>query len=550
MRAHPVRLLIGLAVACLALMAHSRTARAESIVIMIGPEPISGQVMGHDENGFEFKLDDTGDTITLRWEDVAPLQARQIRKHLGIDKKKEAELTDEPVGDIIDGVKVVLKTKQELVGIEVADRSNAKALCISLKKIKEFMILRDQIEKIEKVRVRESLVRTLDEMYRAKLASKRPDSAQEHYDLAEYCREIGHVERSKEHYEKCQILDPRYAERITEKLAVLAELAKKQKARKLDVEIARDVGARDFAGALKKIDLLNSGFPDSEYTTKWLAQIPGIEEKRKDSLRRKVITSWYQNIDDVLRNFVYKGISDMPDTPVKIVRVKGGTLYKGRLQSEGADEVVLKDGNTTYRIARDQVVSMTSATLGRQAKRPATFAEAKAFATDEEGGITREVALKVAEIYDITEQESKDLWQARLKKEYVITRTGVDHNTRYYSLRQATYGKGSWLRDGAVPVTPPQGGSTRGGRGGRNQQSTVSSDPEAWWKMQPLDTRVAVLRAICYEAIMEVTRVFETSCSNCGGKGYVKTTTTAGETIFDLCPRCHGVRIDYKVMVK
>ena len=40
------------------------------------------------------------------------------------------------------------------------------------------------------------------------------------------------------------------------------------------------------------------------------------------------------------------------------------------------------------------------------------------------------------------------------------------------------------------------------------------------------------------------------SCSNCGGKGYVKTTTTTGETIFDLCPRCHGVRVDYKIMAK
>ena len=555
MRGLPKKLVVCLSLAVLCCVVLSSVASAASIVILFGGkdgEPISGQILKHDEDGFVFKPDDLDTPVTLRWVDLDTMQVQQIQKRLGIRKKRTVEegVPDEPVGDVIEALKVKLKVGKEFLGVELPERSDAKVIFISMKRIKEFKIDRADIESIERVKARESLVRSLAEMYRRKVNSVQPKTAKQHYDVAEYCRAIGNIEKAREHYEKCQVLDPRYTPRITDKMAALNELAKRQRARQLNIEIGREVAANGFDEALKKIELLNSGFPDSEYTTKWLAQVPAIEAARTDFLRRKVITGWYVNIDQYVRDYIYKGITDVPDVPMKIVRTRGNRVFKGLLDEETEDEIVLKseDGNIRYRIARQDIVSITSATVARD-KRDVTFAEAKAYGTDTDGGISRDVALKVAKIYNITEEVSKEMWQQRLKKTYFIKGGDVDSKDRYYSFHQADYGKGSWLREGAEATVdiPNQGG------GNRNQQQPsgdASTDPEEWWKVQKRETRVKVLRAICYEALMEVTRTHKVTCGNCGGKGFITRKNQIGESSVILCPRCHGVRVDYRIIVR
>ncbi len=538
-------------------------AAPETTVIMIGTRPIAGVILSHNEDGIKFRPADTNMPLELKWSHFAPMEAKRIQKSLGMGIAKAGMDDDEgkPSGDIIDAVRITLKkSRKTVLGIKDKDRSDGLNLYINTRNVKGFRISRADIAEVANVKVRESEVRSIGEMYSIKLAAITPTNAKDHYDLAEYCRAISHVEKASEHYERCKILDPRYAERIGDKTAELAIKAKKIQAKKLYMAITRDVGAEDFGDALKKIELFKSAFPDSDYLTKLLALVPTLEDKKKDSLRRKVITGWYLNLDGFLRLYVQGGVADGVETPMKIVRTKGGKSWRGILQEETPEVVVLRseDGNIEYRLPRHEVVSITSVTVSKK-KRDATFAEAKAYATDTEGGISASVAIKIAEVYGVTEEEAKAMWKNRLKKVYTLGSGGkVESTARYVSYREAGYGKGSWLREGAQSAVQITGGNTggggRGGRGGRGSRqqaapSDASTDPEEWWKAQPRETRLTVLRAICYEAIMDVMDVKEIKCTRCGGKGMINriSSGSAGTGSVSICTRCHGVLVDYKI---
>jgi tetratricopeptide (TPR) repeat protein len=544
-------------------------ARAENIVIMVGNQPISGEILSHSETSFEFKPSETGIPVRLRWADLAPLEAKRIQQQLGIGAPKAEEGIDgpsEPVGEMIDALKVTLKNQKNMLGIELRERSTPTELYLSTRQAKEVRIPRSDVLKTETVKVRESEVMSLDDMYRAKLAAVAPKTAKDNYDIAEYCRSIGYVEAALEHVERCTALDPGYAERLKDRIAELRALAKRKQAYNLYIEIKRLIAAGSYDEAIKRIDLLNKLYPDSEWTTQLLALLPNLEEKRKDELRRSVVTAYYLALDEGLRNIVYTGVSVSPDVPAIIVRTKGNQAFRGIPESETNEEVVLKseDGNTTWRLPKSEIVSMSPASMPRN-KRDATFAECKAYATDKSGGITRDATVSVAKQFNITEDDCKKMWEDRLKKTYVMGSDGqISSDMRYFSFRQANYGKGSWLREGvrsAVSIAMPQqaaggnraaGGAAQGGgpaiqQGGQQQPTDASTDPEDWWKAQQRETRLTVLRAICYEAILDVVKVTEAKCSNCGGNGTTVSRDPQGGAAQSLCSRCHGVTVDYSI---
>ena len=143
------------------------------------------------------------------------------------------------------------------------------------------------------------------------------------------------------------------------------------------------------------------------------------------------------------------------------------------------------------------------------------------------------MASGVAEAHGITERKAKALWAGRMSREMKVSKDWLIEVVvaPFYSLRQARYGPGSWLRESDLP--------------GMIHAIGPATDPEAWWKSLPREARIAVLRAFCYEALLDVTSVTREKCSNCGGRGTIVRRGLGDLSARDsTCPRCMGTAMD------
>jgi len=468
---------------------------------------INGRALKHDELTFTVKLPDVVEPVAFNWDDLHTREAKRLRKLLG-ERLAQARpggaggagSEADGDGELVEVTVIRMKDGKTIVGVEIEDRRTKEAICIRSRGMTAMVVLAET-EGITRSQKPAGKYLSPLERYRRRWRARQPKTAKGHFEAAKYCAQIGLPEVGSEHLEKCRILDKRYVPR-TEKL--MAEL---------------------------KADLLRLKQPGVAGP---LARRPSEAE-----LRRLVISRWYTALDGALHDFVRKGVADSVVQVHRIV-VKGSReVYQGVIKEQTADEILLWNAATMteVRIDRKAIRNMTRVATPRKV-RAATFAEAKRYVTDPTGGITAEAARRVAKARGIGESQARDIWQGRLKKR-IVHREGGGKEVlpRYYSLREANYGAGSWLR----PKDPKAGAGAGAGAG---------PDPEAWWKRCPTEVRVAVLRAFCYEALLDVTRVEKTKCSGCGGAGSTLVIDPVGAGSRRTCGSCLGGAFEYKVICR
>ena len=70
----------------------------------------AGKILAHDEEGFDFRLDETGDVVRLRWADLAPGEVDRVRRAV----VKLAAERQPAAGPLVDAVRVTLRTSKIL----------------------------------------------------------------------------------------------------------------------------------------------------------------------------------------------------------------------------------------------------------------------------------------------------------------------------------------------------------------------------------------------------------------------------------------------------
>jgi len=465
-----------------------------------GSEILKGTVLGHDEEGFTFLPAETDTPVTIPWSGLHRREAARIRKLLGGRSAPGAPADDE----LVEVTVITTKTDARFEGVEVAGRSTPEAVCLERRGM-VVSVPREIVARTSKEKRPARLYLSPEARYERRRAGFDRNTAKGHFEAAAYCGKIGLAEKGIEHLEKCRVLDDRYVPR-TEKL--MAEL----KAQLLRAKAPRPAG-------------------------------PAAARPTEAELRRLVVSRWYTAIDEALHDFVRKGIAEMV-VPMRLIRIKGSNeVYRGVVKEETEDEILLwnADTMTEVRIAKNMIHSNTARPTPKKV-RAATFAEAKAYVTDAQGGIGAEVAGKVAAACGVGESQAREIWEGRLKKRIRHSEDGTKKILpRYYSLREANYGPGSWLRDAGTGAAPAAGG----GAGG-----AAAPDPEQWWKSCPAESRVAVLRAICYEALLDVVSVKTTKCSGCGGKGRTIAIDPVGAASWAICTVCRGKGVEYKIVCR
>ncbi len=506
------------------------------VTIMLKTIAVTGVVLRHDDDTLTILPNGSDKAATIRWSDLDPFEARRLHRKLEPPAPAHDPAPapkDAATVEMVDALKVHLKNSKVITGIEDVHRSTAASLCIGNSTVDAIVLARSDIARIEKVKAPVSEVMSPTARYRRRLARSKPENAEDHYRMAEFCRRLGLWRQMAEHIETISVIDPRARHRMAKKIAELRKKSLALKGRELRDKAVIRIKGRDWQGALDQIELLKTFDPDSEFLPELVAKVPGIMKSRDAELRRKVITSWYTGIDGALRRYVDRGVPDGPTTREVVVTTTGSSpkRFRGVLISRDDKLVVVRSlkGDIVYNIPADRVANVRSVEPAK--RRDATFAEARAWATGVTGGISADVAATVAVAHGITEDSARKLWRGRMSKEVDVLEDGVRIAVApFYSLRQAKYGPGSWLREGAL--SGPVG-------------AAPIVDREAWWKALPREARVGILRAFCYEAVLKVTSVKQEKCPGCGGKGIIVRRGLGDLGARDsICTRCMGTGAD------
>ncbi len=550
------------------LMALSLSGKAADVVtILVGEEPIKGTILQYDEQGFTFCPADMDTPVYMHWHTLCLSERERLKTHLGFAREEEREGT--PV-DRVDGVVLTLEGGEKLRGVFLPERETDGAYYIKTTRTPHFEVKKSDIVSIKRVRLPETQVYSLEELYIRKLAEIKPITARDHFEMARWCMKVELYEKARDHLVRCTIIDPLYEDRTEGLVAEIKVRVEENSARGLFDAINSNYGTGRYDEALRLIAQIQAAYPDSRYTTEATVMKPEIEARRGKVLKRQLVNAGYRKLDELIRKKVWNRIPDGTQIMGVLVQLKSGDGIKGKLVEENDQLVVLEKDNNTYQIARDQIADMKPVPLNPAKLREATFTECKEYVTDREGGITADLMAALSRQFRIGEEEVKEIWDNRAKRTIKLENGRTKVESPAAQLREAKYAEGTWLRDDSVEryrvdfkkttsttsytnvygrrVSTPKKTTTvdvYGAGGGELEQ-----DVDKWWMSIRRESRYRILKAVCAEAIMEVVKVFKDRCSACGGKGYNLSFDMTGSAFQRTCPRCRGLRCTVRVLYR
>lgn len=560
----------------------SDDANLRDVTIVVADEPYSGELIRPPtDTEFRFKLKETGDILTFRWSSLAESERKRVQKLFGI------EVQDGQVawGDKVACLRFKLKSGKSVEGLELTDRALPGVRV--LKTYSQTMYIPGaDIDAEEKIEKRESELYNAKEYYERKILERPPlnDNASSHQEYAQLCSNIGLYDKAIDHLEMAKTIDPRVEERTVDFRAELVRKHAEKQAEKLYLQILGDRQAGDHASALVKIDTFLRNFPSSEYRTRVESLRPEVEKASQVDFTKQIIFMHYHLSNELISERVNKKnkVDDkgrpVPAIPGKQVTTRQSNIFRGELVSEGDDKVVLKQGDTTLEIRRKDVLSIQDVDLSKSFRSiEPSFAELKAYVSDPNGGLGKDIVARISKLLGVDEQKVKDTWAGRFNRTATYEDGKLVQSPVYASLHTAFYGKGAWLRDGAQ-FLPNGAGNTGGGRNtgrnnGRNSGTSGSrtgtgqgnnttagaqlvnneaeqihpensDDPEVWWRSQSGETRMNILRAMAAEKLFRIKEpITGRPCTECAGAGVIEVSGRDSQLVQIRCPNCRGLRL-------
>jgi len=232
--------------------------------------------------------------------------------------------------------------------------------------------------------------------------------------------------------------------------------------------------------------------------------------------------------------------------------------------------VTLNIKGTVVTIARPDIVSMMDVDLSVAAREiDPTFDDLKQWISNASGpdSLKGQTMARIAQLLRVKEKKVQDIFDERLKREAEYVDGRLTNTPVYATIHTASYGKGSWLRDGArfTPSAGPRTNTltryrTRTDEIGRRivtrteeveqkskEEAEDSDEPNVWWTVQEPETRLGVLRGIAGEKLFKLKNVENIGCKECGGKGEVVLKSALGGTDSVRCRVCRGLKALYRV---
>ncbi|MBE7463366.1 MAG: hypothetical protein HS116_07665 [Planctomycetes bacterium] len=504
--------------------------------VVVAGEPYSGSLLQPPTDAaFRFKLKETGDILTLRWSSLAPDEARRIRKLYGLPEEGPVERPRS--GEKVAGVRFKLNTGRSIEGLELPDR--ARPGFRALKTPSQLMqVPAPGIVGEEAVELDASDVYSARELYDRRMLERPPakNAAKDHLDFARWCGQMKLHEQALDHLNMAESIDPRLVERSAEFRAEQAAKFADQQAEALYRGILTDMDRQLYAAAVEKIERLKQNFPNSEYYTKCDALQPKAEKLRAENYQKQVVLLYYTYFSELIQAKVAERtrVDDkgrpVPSVPGKQVTTKHGHVFRGTLGGDGTEKVTIQqlDG-TTVEIPRAEIVSTQDIDLSEAHHTVAkTYDELRQYVTDAEGGLGKDVIVRIAKVLGSDEAKVRDAWQGRFNQTAAYENGQLVKSKVWASVHETSYGLGGWLREGSTYLQEkqaqqaltqaqnPQRPRTTGNNPNNasnlvpadaQEDPAESDDPNVWWTAQRSETQVEILRAMAAEKLFRVKQV-------------------------------------------
>jgi len=553
--------------------------KIENVDIVVGGLPYNGTIiLPATSTEFSFKIKDTGDVMQFRWSSLDAAEAKRLQKLVGIQVSETGVLE---WGDEVDCVRFRLASKKTVEGMEVFERALPGYRCLQTA-TQTFQIPKNEIEEEFKIKKLESQVISAEEKYKQILSEQQPGTdTNAHLKLVRTCMSMGLFDKAIDHLSIAESLDPRTAERNKPLKDDLLVKDSEKRAEKLYLLIIGDMNREDFQTAQNRINSLRKNFPNSSYR----ARIDELESRVATSatkeFRQQVIFMYYNQFAELIKDKLATKIRvdakgrPVPIVPGKQVTTKGGLIIKGTLVMDAPDKITIKKGDDTWEINRKDVLAVTDCDLSvAVGTKEMTFTQLKAYVTDKDNGLGKDLIAKISDTLKKPEDEVKKAWETRNDRKIVLSDGDVQREARLAQDRTAFYGKGSWLREGAQFMPSPDDPNANGGaNGGKNNGNSnggggggggiiqakaaakaedpeSSDDPDKWWTVQTMETKLMTLKGLAAEKIMKVTDVKGDTCIQCAGKGIIEAWDTYGSKIQYRCPTCRGMHLLTKIYYK
>lgn len=454
---------------------------------------LHGEVVESEQTWFKFRRYDTGGVVTLSWEQILEEDRARLRSDLRLDLDTSAS------GPTIKGVRLYLKSGEAVEGLRDTKKSTEAEIWLSTT-AGSFPYRRDTIERSEELPLDILAVLTRPEALAHEL-QRRTDaglsntSAQARFELAEYCMRIAHYTAAKEHLLACRAADAGY-----EKAAVENLLAQ------LEVKIAQAEAEQMYADVERLI--ANKKFADARAA--WKA----LTEKWPEAM---VVEQHQAGIDQQIEAAEGKYLE---------AQVKPRFFTALRL-------AIQKRAREKYDMIENQ-------------REEFSLKAAKNWARKECGKLAAD---DVAAQLKITADQVKE----------------VLSGLKTYDYLHANYGDGTFIVEKANVNLPNQNqgnalqnllrGRQQGGQQPQQQPKEELQTPDDWWAKASSSKRVTWLTAYYaeYSGEMSIIRIDSVPCVTCGGKGYqtyLAPGSAEGGTRYKICPRCHGVAHDRKIVYR
>ncbi|MHC4135275.1 MAG: hypothetical protein ACYS0K_09845 [Planctomycetota bacterium] len=340
---------------------------------------------------------------------------------------------------------------------------------------------------------------TPQEAYEQALNEKKPETAEDHFRLAEIARMYGALEAAKHHFELVLAVDdpasPKYQkDRIQRQLDHVNKLLGSKEALDELGQIRKSIVYRKYKQAADEIEAFREKYEGDE------ALLESAAHLEKD-LKDKRETHYIGEVPRLVRNMI-------KDLLLKKVKQKDITLRQAQ----------------QYAIPQGRRREFLKGVRGGGLNDPTIETSASA-----------EALGRVAQKLGIPADEVEAFWNKRPKRSW--------HSAFY---RDGTFVVVEDLENALASA--PKVKLKKGSKRPKLPQPKKQKTPEGWWKGKIKTRKFSDLRDWLYAWWAEKSGMCEVLdpkleiCPTCHGKGYVPKVQTTGEGSvpwFDRCPTCH-----------
>lgn len=244
-----------------------------------------GRIDGHDAQSLSFVRLDNGGRVRLPWTRLDPAQAEELQEAYGYIDHSGDEL-------MMEADRLVLDDGTEILG-RITNRTQSDL----------YVKTANAVIPVPKLRLRGAAtvvqvpaldVYTGEELYAQELARIAPESAEEHFELAQFSERVLEYERAIQHYQAALELDPTYrADEIPNRLAS----AEVRAANKTQIDYLRQIdtlrGRGRFDQALEMAKAFGDVFEDSDLVEDARRKEQQVEKARVAALRARTARAWF-----------------------------------------------------------------------------------------------------------------------------------------------------------------------------------------------------------------------------------------------------------------